>query len=345
MAEIRVTTPSGEYAILIENGLLQSLPLPDDLLARSSAVISNTTVAPLHGQLLTDAPVSGVLAPMQDGETYKNMDTVIKLYGDLIDAGMDRSSVVYGLGGGVVGDVAGFVAATFMRGVRFVQVPTSLLAMVDSSVGGKVGVDLPQGKNLVGAFKQPEYVLIDPDVLKTLPDVEWRNGMAEVIKHGFLSDESLLDPALHAREEAADLVTRAVQVKVNVVERDPFEKGERAYLNLGHTFGHAIEQATGYAIPHGQGVAIGIMAAAHLSYVLKQCDAGLVDQTAAVLDSVGLPRNLGEVDLEAIWQAMRTDKKWRDGINRFVLLRGMGQPFIMEDVKKELVIAALQAVQ
>jgi 3-dehydroquinate synthase len=334
MAVIHVEAPGGAYDIVIEPGLLDHPPEagPGDV------VISNTTVAPLYAARFT--PRKYTLATAPDGEAYKTLETVAALYGDLIDAGADRHSTVVALGGGVIGDTAGFVAATYMRGVRFVQVPTSLLAMVDSSVGGKVGVDLPQGKNLVGAFKQPERVWIDPQTLRTLPEVEWRNGMAEVLKHGLLADEALLDPALHTLDRAVDLVTRAVQVKVDVVQRDPYEKGERAHLNLGHTFAHAIEQVSGYAWAHGQAVGFGLLAAARLSHALGLCAAALVDRVEALLVAVDLPRR-HDLDPAALWDAMRTDKKWRGGVSRFILLRGIGQPLIMEDIDRDTVIGIL----
>ena len=190
---ITVPTPSGEYDILIRSGILQSLDqLPDILKSNRVIILTNDIVAPLHAQQLSDLLPDATVITMQDGEQYKNLDTVSELYSQMLQAGADRSSIVIALGGGVVGDTAGFVAATYMRGVRLVQIPTTLLSMVDSSVGGKVGVDLHEGKNLVGAFKQPEIVIIDPNVLDTLPEVEWRNGMAEVLKHGFLSDEKVI---------------------------------------------------------------------------------------------------------------------------------------------------------
>jgi 3-dehydroquinate synthetase len=218
--------------------------------------------------------------------------------------------------------------------------------MVDSSVGGKVGVDLPEGKNLVGAFKQPDLVLIDPQVLSTLPDVEWRNGMAEVLKHGLIADDRLLEPSIHTPENAATLVEHAVRVKVDVVQRDPYEKGERAHLNLGHTFGHALEQVTQYAIPHWQAVAIGLHAAAELSIRLGLCSESVREQTINALVNTGLPYQLDElgieVEAEKLWSAMKTDKKWKGGLSRFVLLRNVGEPCIIEDVAKDDVLAVLR---
>jgi 3-dehydroquinate synthase len=334
MAEIVVNTPNGgNYPIRIECGLL--IQLEDTV--ENAVVITNTTLAPLYAPHFADYP----LLTMEDGERYKNLDTVRDLYTKMIDAGADRHTSVVAFGGGVVGDTAGFVAATYMRGVPLVQMPSSLLAMVDSSVGGKVGVDLPQGKNLVGAFKQPELVLIDPDVLETLPDDEWRNGMAEVIKHGLLADEALLEPEVWSRQRATELIARAVQVKVDVVQRDPYERGERAHLNLGHTFAHAIERVTGYAWAHGEAVGFGLLAAAALSYRLGMCDPALVERVAALLQQVGLPRRADGLDPQAIVDAMATDKKWQGGRSRFVLLRAIGQPEIVRDVDNETVLAVL----
>jgi 3-dehydroquinate synthetase len=217
--------------------------------------------------------------------------------------------------------------------------------MVDSSVGGKVGVDLPQGKNLVGAFKQPDLVLIDPKVLETLPAREWRCGMAEVIKHGLLADADLLNPRLHRPENAADLITRAVQVKVDVVQRDPYEQGERAHLNLGHTFGHAIEQVTHYHWLHGEAVAVGLVAAARLSHRLGYCDAALVEYIEMILGEIGLPTHTAGLDPHALIAAMETDKKRVGSKLRFILLRGIGQPFIADDVPEDAVIQVLEDIR
>jgi 3-dehydroquinate synthetase len=209
-------------------------------------------------------------------------------------------------------------------------------------VGGKVGVDLTQGKNLVGAFKQPTVVLIDVDVLATLPAREWRCGMAEVIKHGLLADPELLEPELHTPDRAEELVARAVQVKVDVVQRDPFEHGERAHLNLGHTFGHAIERVTEYAIPHGEAVAIGLVAAVRLSERLGLCDSALTDHVEMLLSETGLPTRTGGLDAESLWEAMATDKKWQSGRSRFVLLHGLAQPAIVEGIAKADIVGVLE---
>jgi 3-dehydroquinate synthetase len=227
-----------------------------------------------------------------------------------------------------------------------VQVPTSLLAMVDSSVGGKVGVDLPQGKNLVGAFKQPDLVLIDPNTLNTLPGREWSAGMAEAIKHGLLADPALLEMAIdRPRENMADLVRRAVQVKVDVVQADPFEQGLRAHLNLGHTFAHAIERISNYQFPHGEAVAVGLIAALRLSCALNMCDTALVSQMESLLSGLGLPIRSGGLDPDAVYAAMQTDKKRKNGKLRFVLLRGIGNPDVVENVDPALVKKILGEIQ
>lgn len=344
MARINVKSPNGEYPILVDNGLLSKLGerAAELSLDRRAAVVTNTTLAPLYGEALVSALPNAHLITIGDGEQYKTLATASFLYDEFARVGLDRSSIVIALGGGVVGDVAGFAAATYMRGVRFVQIPTSLLAMVDSSVGGKVGVDLPQGKNLVGAFKQPEAVIIDPRVLQTLPTQQWRCGMAEVIKHGFLADESLHDPALWTPEQAETLITRAVKVKVDVVERDPYEQNIRAHLNLGHTFAHAIETVSNYQWLHGEAVGIGLVGAGMLSARIGLCSPEFAVRIEQVVEAVGLPTRMGALSPEDVFAAMATDKKWREGKSRFVLLEEMGKPRIVEGVSEVDVLAILK---
>lgn len=349
---IRVTAPGGDYDIHIVPGILGDLGrwLP----SVRTIIITNDNLVPLYGEkLLTELP-DAALVTMPDGEQYKNLDTVSRLYGDLIRNGLDRSGTIIALGGGVVGDTAGFVAATFLRGVSFVQIPTSLLAMVDSSVGGKVGVDLPQGKNLVGSFKQPEVVFIDPSVLLTLPQREWRCGMAEVIKHGLLADALLLakiesavnlSELVHDPAQAADLIQRAVQVKVDVVQQDPYEHNIRAHLNLGHTFAHAIEQVSHYGWPHGEAVGVGLIAALHLSARLGLCAAALAERVERIVAQVGLPTRLGGLDSSALYAAMSTDKKWQLGKSRFVLLSDVGHPLVQENIPRADVIRVLESLK
>lgn len=345
--QILVKTPTSEYPIYIDAGSVAQIGEHVERfgLEGRCVVVTNQDLAHLYGDALVRALPNAVLLTVPDGEQYKTLETVASLYTQMIAAGIDRSSTLVALGGGVIGDSAGFAAATYMRGIRFVQIPTSLLAMVDSSVGGKVGVDLPQGKNLVGAFKQPDFVLIDPDVLKTLPANQWRCGMAETIKHGLLADESLLDAALWSPNRAGELVARAVKVKVDVVEADPYEHHIRAHLNLGHTFAHAVEQVTGYAWLHGEAVGFGLVAAARLSARLGLCDRQLADQVEMIVSEIGLPTHLGDLDVEQIYAAMGTDKKWQSGHSRFVLLEGMCQPVVVENIAKAQVLAVLEGLR
>ncbi len=341
---IDVSKPGGgSYPILIERGALKALHAraAEYGLDKRVGVITNTTVAPLYGEALSSALPNAALITMPDGEQFKTLETTSSLYAQMVNVGLDRGGTVVALGGGVVGDTAGFAAATFMRGVRLVQIPTTLLAMVDSSVGAKVGVDLPQGKNLVGAFKQPALVLIDPDVLATLSSRERRCGLAEVIKHGLIADPGLLDD-VERQADDAKLIQRAVQVKVNIVEEDPYEQNIRAYLNLGHTFAHAIEQVSNYAWLHGEAVAVGLIAAARLSHRLHLCEADLVDTVERAVANAGLPQSIEGLEPEALWAAMATDKKWQQGRSRFVLLRGLGNPQIVEAVPREDVITVLE---
>lgn len=345
MTRITVEHPSGSYHIALGEGLLSGV---GKLLARRGirvgrvAVVSNTTVAPLYAETLLDglseAGYEPVLLTVPDGEDYKTLDTVRTLYDGLLEAGMGRKNAVISLGGGVVGDMAGFVAASFMRGVPFVQIPTSLLAMVDASVGGKTGVDLPQGKNLVGAFKQPEIVVVDVDVLATLEPEEFRSGLAEVVKHGIIGAPELFEQL--SRGEVGELrylVSEAVRVKVAVVESDPFEAGRRAILNLGHTFGHAIEQVSGYSVRHGYAVAIGMVAAARLGVLIEACQPELLEAIEGTLEALDLPTRVENLELDALMRATTHDKKKVGKTLRFLIPTRIGQVTIINDPGPELV--------
>lgn len=339
--EQMVTTPEGSYPIVIQTDSLHRIGELFDIYGladRHTVIVTDDNVAPLYGDKV--CLPNAALVVMPAGEVHKNLTTVNRLYDELSHRGTDRHSVVVALGGGVVGDTAGYVAATYMRGVTFVQIPTTLLAMVDSSVGGKVGVDILAGKNLVGAFKQPALVLIDPATLKTLPPEERRAGMAEVIKHGLLADRGLFEVQLS--DEA--LVRRALAVKIAIVERDPYEQGERMHLNLGHTFAHAIEQASGYRWRHGDAVGVGLVGAAKLSQRLGFISETLVQFIESTVTAQELPTRYQNLTPEAIWQAMASDKKWKEGRARFVVLRGIGQPDVVQDVPREPVMEVLEAL-
>ncbi len=339
-----IQSPEGNYPLVIQRGTLDRL---GDFLEvyglhqRRTLIATDSNVAPLYGKALARRLLNAELVVMPAGEAYKHLDTINRFYSDFARLGLDRNGLVIALGGGVVGDTVGFAAATYMRGVRLVQIPTSLLAMVDSSVGGKVGVDIAMGKNLVGAFKQPDLVLIDPDVLRTLPNEEFKAGMGEVIKHGLLANPALLsdDMPLETR------IREAVQVKIEVVQRDPYEAGERAHLNLGHTFGHAIEHVSGYTWRHGVAIAVGLVGAIRLSQRLGLVGAELVDAVEEWVQDADLPIRYQSLSPQAIWEAMHTDKKWRDGRSHFVVLRGIGKPDVVRDVPREMVMAVLEELR
>jgi len=363
-----VCYPGGEYPIHVGNGLLaragdllRAVGVPE---GGRIAVVSNSVVAPLYGAQVEAALRSAGFQPfvcsMLDGEQHKRLATVAALYDQFLAGGLDRSGTVLSLGGGVTGDVVGFAAASFMRGVRFVRVPTTLLAMVDASVGGKTGVDLPQGKNLVGAFKQPALVIVDPTVLATLPAEEIRSGMAEVIKHGVIGD-----PALFAELEVEvrhspfairhSQIARALRVKIAIVEQDPFEQGRRAVLNLGHTVGHALEKLSDFALRHGEAVSIGMVAAARIAaetrlrpeaqpegfFPENLVSGSLADRIETVLLAWELPVRCPPFNAGDIWEAMAHDKKRQGRGLRWVLPRAIGEVEISENVPYHVVKSVL----
>lgn len=292
------------------------------------AVVSDSNVAPLYTErILNSLHAVGYTARsivIRAGEANKTIDTVMGLWAGFLNSGLERGSTVLALGGGVVGDLAGFAAATYLRGVRWVAVPTTLLAMVDASLGGKTGADLQQGKNLIGAFHSPSLVYVDPQVLATLPPEELRNGMAEVVKHAILADPDLFELCRKGWDALSDdwaqVVSRAMAVKVRVILEDPYEKGRRASLNLGHTLGHAIELVSGFGLKHGEAVAVGTLAAARLSERMDLAQPGLAAEINAVLSGLELPTEIPTVlDLEEVLSVMQRDKKKAAGKVRFVL--------------------------
>jgi 3-dehydroquinate synthase len=348
---VRVHYPGGEYPVLLGRGLLRETGA---LLRQAGvegriALVTNPTIGELYASRvrhsLKAAGYEAALCLVPDGEAHKRLATVRTLYDKFVEAGLDRHGAVLALGGGVVGDMAGFAAATFLRGVPLAQLPTSLLAMVDASVGGKVAVDHPRGKNLIGAFKQPKLVIADPDTLDSLPAAELANGLAESVKAGLLGD-----PALFKHLEsygAAPLpwtIERAVRVKVAVVEADPYERGQRAVLNLGHTFGHALELLSDYTLAHGAAVSIGLVAAARLSARLGLCDPALASRVEDVLARLGLPTTYRNQTPLEVWKAMATDKKRRGDRLRFVLLRAVGDAFVTDRAVQSDVMAVLETM-
>ncbi|MFO7539236.1 MAG: 3-dehydroquinate synthase [Chloroflexota bacterium] len=354
--KLTVQHPTGHYPVYVGQGLLPGQLAQLGQLAGTDGplvVISDSNVGPLYADRIETQTV----LTMPAGEQHKTLATVNHLYDQLLAAGIDRSGTIVALGGGVVGDVAGFVAATYLRGVNFVQCPTSLLAMVDASVGGKTGVDLPQGKNLVGAFKQPQAVIADLDTLATLPPVELSAGMAEVIKHGLIANPDLFvqleldggrrtDDGSSVFGPSSSVIATAIQVKRDVVEADPFEQGPRALLNLGHTFGHAIEQVSGYGVGHGQAVAMGLVAAANLSARLGYTAPELQGRIERLLQRWQLPTRIpADYEPTALLAAMGSDKKKLAGHLRFILLRDIGQVFIAGNVAETAVLATLHELR
>lgn len=353
---LTVNHPQGSYDVIVGRDLLTRLQTLTPDTGAGLAVISDSNVGPLYGPHL--APRAAFSTTFPAGERHKTLDTVRYLYEQLLEAGLDRSATVVALGGGVVGDVGGFVAATYMRGVSLVQCPTTLLAMVDASVGGKTGVDMPQGKNLVGAFKQPAAVLADVGTLRTLPPAQFSAGMAEVVKHALIAGGQLLSHVEHGdwrqerlfqvgeEQRLIDLIVAAIAVKRDVVQSDPFEQGRRAILNLGHTFAHAIERVTAYGIHHGHAVSMGLVAAVNLSARLGHCDAALQPRLEAILDRLYLPTRIpAHLHSDDLLAAMSSDKKKLRGQLRFVLMRDVGDVFLTPDVPPDAVQQTLQEVQ
>ena len=360
---VRVDLDERSYDVRIGPGLLARAG--DEVLAlagqRRIAILTDKRVAELHlPTLLTSLQAAGLKAEalaLPAGEATKSWDQLGVAVEWLLAQKIERKDLVIALGGGVIGDLAGFAAAILRRGVRFVQIPTTLLAQVDSSVGGKTGINSPHGKNLIGAFHQPSLVLADIDVLETLPGRDFRAGYGEVAKYGLLGDAAFFGwlekhgPALAQdaglRQQA---VKHSVAMKAGIVQRDETEQGERALLNLGHTFGHALESATGYSdrLLHGEGVAIGCALAFELSARLGLCSQEDPSRVAAHLEQMGLPSRLLQLpgdlpDNEALMALMAQDKKVQDGRLRFILARGIGDAFVTDQVDLQTVRDVLSA--
>jgi 3-dehydroquinate synthase len=354
MYVVKVPLGVRSYAISIGNGLMSKLGSECRRLqlGRRCAVVTDENVAPHYGEIvvsnLKSSGFDPVLVTVPGGETAKSLKVAATCYDQLAAHRIERKSFVVALGGGVIGDLAGFVAATFLRGIDFVQVPTTLLAQVDSSVGGKVGVNLKAGKNLVGAFHQPRFVLCDLDTLATLPVREYRAGLAEVIKYGIINDAELFKrleqvmPKLLEREPDAlsSVVARCCQIKSGVVGQDETESGLRAVLNFGHTIGHAIEATSGYdKFLHGEAIAIGQVLAARLSTLMLGLPQRDVQRIEAVFQNAGLPTRvqLTEAQRKRLFDAMRHDKKVSDGVLKFVLANKIGQVSFGQPVPDDLI--------
>jgi len=357
MQTLTVELGDRSYPIHIGRGLLDDpTRFAPRIRGKRVMIVTNETVAPLYldrlKRTLGDFRVEAVILP--DGEEYKTMETLNQVYTALLEARFDRKATLVALGGGVIGDITGFAAASYQRGVDFIQVPTTLLSQVDSSVGGKTGVNHPLGKNMIGAFHQPRCVVIDTDTLDTLPDRELRAGIAEVIKYGLICDRPFFDwleanmDRLLARdpEALAYAIHRSCQDKAQVVAEDERESGRRAILNLGHTFGHAIETGMGYGVwLHGEGVATGMVMAARMSRRLGWLDAEDLHRTEALIARAGLPvEPPPEITAERFAELMSVDKKVLDGQLRLVLLRGIGEAVVTADFDPAALDATLNQV-
>lgn len=307
----------GEYDVRV--GQIGNLPY-------GNIIVTDENVAKHHlDKINIEKPI---IIPA--GEEHKNLETVSRLWKSFLENGLDRKSAIVALGGGVVGDLAGFAASTYMRGIDWIAVPTTLLAMVDASIGGKTGFDLPEGKNLIGSFHPPKLVLADPSLLLTLSDRDLRSGMAEVVKHGIIADPELFALCSNGmdwvRNNLEDVVKRAMAVKINIIEEDPYEKGIRAALNLGHTVGHAVELVSGFRLSHGESVAIGMVAEARYAVRVGVAGRGSDEAIESTLSILGLPTRIpAELPREEIIRAMRVDKKKNAKSIRFALPIDVGK--------------------
>lgn len=354
MQTLKVDVGHAAYPIVIGSGLLGNRELLNSLIPTGDlAVVTNTTVAALYLEKLQSALSGRRIAEcvLPDGEQFKTLQTLGLVFDVLVEARLHRDATILALGGGVVGDMAGFAAASYQRGVGYVQIPTTLLALVDSSVGGKTGVNHPGGKNLIGAFYQPLAVIADIDTLATLPDRELRAGLAEIIKYGCIWDpaffdwlESHIDQLI--RREIPSLsfaIERSCQIKATVVGKDERESNLRAILNFGHTFGHAIESATNYkTYLHGEAVALGMLMASDLSHRLGLLDAQSRERVRGLLARAGLPAEAPRIGMSRAADLMRMDKKVLAGTVRLILLEGLGRARVTGDYPQNVLDATLR---
>jgi len=356
MQTLHIQLENRSYPIYIGEGLLSQMKLIESHLKQKHvAVVTNTTVAPLYLDpllsLLKEHGIKAFPIILPDGESYKNQQTLNLIYDALLKEKCERTVTLIALGGGVIGDMTGYAAATYLRGVPFIQIPTTLLSQVDSSVGGKTGINHPMGKNMIGAFYQPQCVIADIDTLKTLPQREFSAGMAEVIKYGLIRDETFfnwleknieglmkLNPSL-----LIEAIERSCQNKADVVEIDEHESGVRATLNLGHTFGHAIENAMGYGVwLHGEAVATGMVMAAHLSKLMGWLKGEEFTRIIKLLKEAKLPTDPPQISEDQYMELMRMDKKVVNGQIRLVLQKGIGDAVITSDYDAKHLKTTLQ---
>ena len=333
----------GEYDVIV--GQVSDLT---DLPIQNSLIVTDENISILHLEKIKSVlsskgtNLTSVIIP--PGEEHKNLETVHRLWKAFLENGLDRKSTVIALGGGVIGDLAGFAASTYMRGIQWIAVPTTLLSMVDASLGGKTGFDLPEGKNLIGSFHPPKLVLADPQFLQTLPEEEFRSGMAEVVKHGIISDPELFTLCSRGQDwvktNLEEMIKRAMAVKIKIIEEDPYEKGIRAWLNLGHTVGHAVELVSKFRLRHGEAIAIGMAAEAKYAARVGLASVGLVEAIEETLSTLGLPIHIpAGLPREQILRAMQVDKKKDSKVIRFALPVEIGKVKLVEVSDLEAVIS------
>lgn len=354
---VRVNLAERSYDVLIGHGLLPNIgAMAANLIGgKRCAVVTDSNVAPLYAQAVQEslwsAGMTVALITVPAGEASKSMAVVEDVCRQMLQAGLDRKSFLVALGGGVIGDLAGFAASIFLRGIPFIQVPTTVLSQVDSSVGGKTGVNTPEGKNLIGTFAQPALVLADVQTLNSLPEREYGEGFAEIIKHAAIRDAGMFEVINAVAEgtgDLADLIQRNVAIKARIVEKDEHETtGLRALLNFGHTVGHAIEASAGYGeMLHGEAIGLGMMAAAGISCQLAGLPPVARAKIVGLVKRFGLPTKLPEgMTAEAILEHMKHDKKFSEGSIRFVLLRSLGDAFVSNDVTEAHIVNAIKALR
>lgn len=361
MQEIHVDLGKNSYLIYIDKGTLSKFGsiVKNQLSINKAAIVTNSIINGLYGDVLEtslkSAGIDTITVEIPDGEEYKSFKGAMMIYDALADNHLTRKSVIIALGGGVIGDLAGFVSATYMRGVPLIQIPTSLLAQVDSSVGGKTAINHPKAKNMIGVFHQPEFVFIDVDILKTLPERELKAGLAEVIKHGMIMDSELfyymednlseilcIDP--HSIEQ---IVARSCKDKAKIVEQDEKEQNIRAILNYGHTVGHGVEAVTDYNVyRHGEAVSIGMAVAGRIAVNMGILKQDIANRQNQLLEKCGLPIVFPDLNIDSVLEAIQLDKKTNEsGRPRFVLAKDIGEAIIVENVSDDQILRAMMEMK
>jgi 3-dehydroquinate synthase len=351
--EVEVPLARSPYQVIVGPGLIRDCGarIAEILKPSRCALVTDSNVGPLHAEAveasLRQAGFESIRITVPAGESSKSFEQTAKICDAMIAAGLDRSSLLVALGGGVVGDLAGFAAAIYYRGIPCIQIPTTIVAQVDSSVGGKTGINAPGGKNLIGSFHQPRLVIADTDTLRTLPPREFHEGFAEIIKHAAIRDPQMLEAPADL-DNIAPLIARNVAIKAAIVAEDEFEtKGLRALLNFGHTIGHGIENAAGYGrLLHGEAISLGLVAACRLSVEKSGLPQTAADQILAALARHHLPQILpADISTDSILAALRKDKKFHAGAIRFVLLRNLGDAFVSDSVTAVDIEQAIEALR